>query len=100
MSFLIPCLNCGPRPVGEFRFGGEILKRPKPEASDRDWANYFYVRRNTAGQETEWWYHKFGCRQWLVVERDTVSNQVSETRWPGEPSRSDPTLGSSKSADD
>ena len=84
MSFLIPCPNCGPRPVGEFRFGGETLARPQPEASDGDWASYFYSRRNVAGEQTEWWYHKFGCRSWLVAERDTVSNPVLATRWPGE----------------
>ena len=84
MSFLIPCPNCGARPVGEFRFGGEVLKRPRPEASNGEWASYFYVRRNVAGDQTEWWYHKFGCRQWLVIERDTVSNAVGEARWPGE----------------
>lgn len=82
MSFLIPCPNCGPRAVEEFRFGGEMLSRPSPQASERDWASYFYSRRNLAGEQTEWWYHKFGCRRWLIAERDTVSNSVSASRWP------------------
>jgi sarcosine oxidase subunit delta len=82
MSFLIPCPNCGPRAVDEFRFGGEMLSRPSPQASERDWSSYFYSRRNLAGEQTEWWYHKFGCRRWLIAERDTVSNSVSASRWP------------------
>lgn len=82
MSFLIPCPNCGSRPVEEFRFGGEMLSRPSPQASERDWASYFYSRRNVAGEQNEWWYHKFGCRRWLIAERDTVTNSVSTSRWP------------------
>ena len=82
MSFLIPCPNCGSRPVEEFRFGGEKLSRPSPQSSGRDWASYFYSRRNLAGEQTEWWYHKFGCRRWLIAECDTVSNNVSASRWP------------------
>ena len=82
MSFLSPCPSCGSRRVDEFSFGGEILSRPSPQASERDWASYFYSRRNLAGEQTEWWYHKFGCRRWLIAERDTVSNNVSASRWP------------------
>jgi heterotetrameric sarcosine oxidase delta subunit len=82
MAFLLTCPNCGERSVGEFRFGGEMMERPVPDASQDRWATYFYTRRNVAGAQREWWYHKFGCRRWFVAERDTVSNEVSETAWP------------------
>ncbi len=85
MSFLIPCPNCGERPVVEFRFGGERLSRPAPGATEREWATYFYARTNAAGEQSEWWYHKFGCRRWLVARRDTVTNAVSSSRWPNGP---------------
>ena len=82
MAFLLKCPNCGERGIYEFRFGGEVTDRPKPDAPAADWNAYFYDRRNTAGVENEWWYHKFGCRKWFVALRDTVTNEVQQTAWP------------------
>ncbi|MBM4420992.1 MAG: sarcosine oxidase subunit delta [Chloroflexi bacterium] len=83
MSFLVPCPRCGPRDVYEFRFGGETLKRPAPDASDAQWADYRYLKVNKAGTEHEWWFHRLGCRRWFRAERDTVENRVLKTEWPG-----------------
>lgn len=85
MSFLIPCPHCGPRDVGEFRFGGEKIPRPaQPDAlSAAAWARYVYDRRNVAGPQTEWWYHRGGCRQWILAARDTRTNAVEKTWLPG-----------------
>jgi heterotetrameric sarcosine oxidase delta subunit len=77
MSFLLQCPNCGPRSVYEFRFGGEYLRRPQPSAPESDWVNYVYNRANMNGPQKEWWYHRDGCGEWFVAERDTTSNQVS-----------------------
>jgi heterotetrameric sarcosine oxidase delta subunit len=81
MAFLIDCPNCGDRDVYEFRFGGEVTARPEPDASESEWTRYFYLRRNVAGEQHEWWYHSFGCRKWFVAVRDTVSNEVRQTFW-------------------
>ena len=85
MGFLLGCPNCGERNVYEFRFGGEELVRPAPDAPQHDWTGYFYARRNVAGEQREWWYHIFGCRRWFVAVRDTVTNEVSQTSWPETP---------------
>lgn len=87
MAFLVACPNCGERNVYEFRFGGEVTTRPSPDASEDEWSDYFYARRNIAGVQREWWYHKLGCRKWFLADRDTVTNEVSRTAWPeqGEP---------------
>ena len=54
--------------------------RPDPAAATpREWRDYLYLRDNTRGWVTERWYHRAGCRQFFVVERDTVSD---ETRGP------------------
>ena len=82
MSFLLSCPNCGARDVHEFRFGGELTQRPTPDATQAEWTGYIYDRRNVAGVQREWWYHKFGCRRWLVALRDTVTNEVQQTSWP------------------
>ena len=83
MAFLLACPNCGERDVYEFRFGGEVSTRPAPDASSDEWAGYFYDRHNVAGVQREWWYHKLGCRKWLIALRDTVSNEVQQNSWPG-----------------
>ena len=83
MSFLLPCPNCGERSVYEFRFGGEVKERPPPDAPDDAWQHYSYAAANAAGVQKEWWYHTMGCRQWLVAQRNTVTNEVLETGLPG-----------------
>ena len=84
MSFLIRCPNCGERSVYEFRFGGEITQRPALEAAAADWVAYRFNRVNVAGVQTEWWFHRSGCRQWLQARRNTISNEVLETYLAGE----------------
>ena len=84
MGFLVSCPNCGERNAYEFRFGGEVQKRPSPNVSAEEWTTYLYVRRNIAGEDREWFYHSFGCRKWFVGIRDRVTNEVSETAWSEE----------------
>ncbi len=64
MSFLLTCPNCGPRAVAEFRHGGEIPTGPT----------------NLPGPQRERWYHRLGCRRWLVAVRDVRTNTVLEVR--------------------
>lgn len=75
--FQIECPNCGKRNVSEFRFGGQVLSRPKNLENQAAWMEYVYLRDNPAGVQSEWWYHRMGCQHWFVLERDTRSNQVS-----------------------
>lgn len=81
---LLPCPNCGPRNVSEFRFGGEYNPRPgQPLAvSDVEWCDYVFMRANKLGVQKEWWYHRAGCGLWFLAERHTKSNEVVATyRW-------------------
>jgi heterotetrameric sarcosine oxidase delta subunit len=82
MSFLVPCPDCGGREVSEFSYGGESNKRPAPDALLRDLARYLFFRRNVAGEQVEWWYHRDGCQRWFLARRDTRSNAFAETYWP------------------
>ena len=84
MSFLLDCPNCGSRSVNDFRFGGEVTVRPSPGDSEETWAAYFYLSKNVAGIQQEWWYHKYGCRRWFQAQRDTLNNRVESTYWPGQ----------------
>jgi len=81
VSFVIECPNCGLRSAYEFRFGGELRRRPSSQASDEEWTDYVYKRANLDGVQKEWWYHRDGCGKWLVAERDTTCNEVKRTYW-------------------
>jgi sarcosine oxidase subunit delta len=90
MSFLLKCPNCGERSVYEFRFGGETRARPDEGCSDGEWSRYLYARKNEAGVQQEWWFHRAGCRKWFQAVRDTVSNRVERSFWAGAGGESDP----------
>ncbi|HEV3119199.1 MAG TPA: sarcosine oxidase subunit delta [Gemmataceae bacterium] len=68
MSFILTCPNCGAREVNEFRYGGEITA---PSAASS----------NQPGLQKERWFHRFGCRRWLMAERDVRTNSVVSTAW-------------------
>ena len=82
MSFLLSCPNCGPRDVNEFACAGEVTSRPKAPPDQRGLTDYVYFRRNVAGVQREWWYHRFGCEVWFLAERDTRTNEVLKTELP------------------
>lgn len=71
MNIPIPCPHCGLRPIQEF-IHGEIPVVPDSitEEEERDLDRAF-MRENREGVITERWFHTFGCRRWLTLERDT-----------------------------
>jgi len=82
----IECPYCGVRDQVEFQYGGEagIVRPAHPEsASDAEWADYLFYRDNVKGVHLERWLHSFGCRQWILVERDTSSHEILSSRKPG-----------------
>jgi heterotetrameric sarcosine oxidase delta subunit len=82
VSFLLTCPVCGPREVNEFRYAGEVTRRPAGTPSPRELASYVHFRDNVAGVQREWWYHRFGCELWFLAERDTRTNEVLRTELP------------------
>lgn len=78
---LILCPHCGPRNSSEFTYQGEGAARPETEGvSAREWRTYLYERDNTAGPVSEEWFHSAGCRRFLIVERNTTTNEISSVR--------------------
>ena len=74
----ISCPVCGERDHTEFLYGGDAEK-PRPDPGSRDlraWHDYVFSFDNPSGAHREFWQHVLGCRQWLVLERDTSTNQV------------------------
>jgi sarcosine oxidase subunit delta len=74
--------------VDEFSYGGELQQRPAAAVTAAAWGQYLYGRRNVAGLQTEWWYHRLGCGRWFLAERDTLTNRVQHTYW--RPAAGDP----------
>lgn len=83
---LIPCIHCGPRNAGEFRYAGEVGARPDPNrATAAEWYAYLYEKSNPADWTTERWFHVAGCRRYFVVERHTLTNEIRAVRLPDRP---------------
>lgn len=79
----IKCPWCGLRDQAEFRHGGEasIVRPVNPQdASDDEWADYLFYRNNIKGLHQERWLHSYGCRQWFIATRDTVTHEITETQ--------------------
>tara|TARA_B100000795_G_scaffold58483_1_gene38907 strand:- start:2523 stop:2804 length:282 start_codon:yes stop_codon:yes gene_type:complete len=75
----IDCPWCGSRNEDEFSNGGEShLVRPEPPSSvtEDEWANYLFYPTNTKGPFKETWFHKYGCRQWFNVTRNTATHEI------------------------
>ncbi len=78
----LPCPICGERDRREFYFQGAavMLDRPAPDAGEAIWDSYVHLRDNPAGPTQDLWFHEAGCGAWLVVERDTVTHEVTGAR--------------------
>jgi sarcosine oxidase subunit delta len=76
VSLKIPCPNCGPRPYDEFSFRGEL--RAIDAATHQEDFERVYLRENAPGPQQERWYHLYGCRRWLTLTRDTVTNRIGD----------------------
>ena len=74
----IECPFCGLRDHSEFTYGEDAsIKYPDLENTDRQaWYEAVFLRDNPRGVHLERWHHVQGCRQWLIVERDTASHEI------------------------
>jgi sarcosine oxidase, subunit delta len=64
----------------ELTHGGEFgILRPTPEtASSDDWTDYLFMRVNRKGFHGEQWCCTYGCGQWFLVVRHTVTHEVTK----------------------
>jgi len=77
----IHCPFCGARDHSEFAYGKDAtVTYPPLDASADDWHDAVFMRANIRGVQLETWQHIHGCRQWLVVERDTVTHSIHSVR--------------------
>ncbi|MGE5722227.1 MAG: sarcosine oxidase subunit delta [Sphingomonadales bacterium] len=75
----IPCPYCGDRDANEFTFRGSAEAiAPEPERFYTT-PDQLYLRDNPAGLLRELWYHGAGCRNWLLVTRDTRTHAIRDS---------------------
>jgi sarcosine oxidase subunit delta len=74
----IKCPVCGLRDETEFNYGGDatVVRPAIDEAAPDVWLDYVFLRDNPRGGHREFWHHVQGCRQWLVTERNTLTNEI------------------------
>ncbi|MER9256378.1 sarcosine oxidase subunit delta [Mesorhizobium sp. M0598] len=74
----IPCPVCGLRDETEFNYGEDAsVRRPNMDETDQKvWHDYVFIRDNPRGPHKEYWHHVSGCRQWIVVDRDTLTHEI------------------------
>jgi len=74
----INCPFCGPRDHSEFTYGGDAtISYPDLPAPAEQWIDAVFVRSNPKGPHRERWQHSDGCRLWLIVERDTLTHEIT-----------------------
>jgi sarcosine oxidase subunit delta len=74
----ITCPFCGERDHSEFTYGGDAtIVYPALDAPLEAWIDAVYVRANPKGAHRERWQHSDGCRLWLIVERDTLTHEIT-----------------------
>ena len=67
-----------------------MTERPTSRPTWRELNTFNYFRKNVAGVQREWWYHRSGCRDWFVAERDTRTNEVLFTALPSDVAAQEP----------
>jgi len=78
MALKVTCPHCGAREYTEFWFGGEGLSHASSGAQsaerlEEDFRRV-WLKTNAAGVQVERWFHHAGCRRWLEIKRDTLTN--------------------------
>ncbi len=78
----LDCPVCGLRDETEFAFGGDASATPPDigETNAAVWHDYVFLRANPRGPHREFWHHVHGCRQILIVERNTVTHEIISCR--------------------
>jgi heterotetrameric sarcosine oxidase delta subunit len=81
---LISCPWCGARDESEFSYGGRADALPSLDAGPDAWHSALHVYDNPDGWHDELWFHGMGCGRWLIARRHTRTQQIAETRFPGD----------------
>lgn len=77
--FLIPCPHCGPRAQAEFTYERSLDSVVGLDDEPAQLVMRLFERANPCGPTVELWRHNFGCRAWLQVHRDSLTQRIGHT---------------------
>lgn len=79
--FVFHCPHCNEkREEEEFSYAGEayIARPAAPDsATDAEWGDYLFMRKNPNGWHWEQWLHAAGCRKVIAVKRNTATHEIA-----------------------
>lgn len=75
-----PCPHCGPRAQTEFVYERTVDSVVPLDAAPEDAMKTLFTRTNPRGADEEIWRHTYGCRAWLVIARNRVTNEITNVR--------------------
>ena len=79
----ISCPHCGPRGQSEFVFERTVDSVVALDDTPEHAMVALFTRGNPRGNDDEIWRHTYGCRAWMVVSRDRVTNEIDAIRAVG-----------------
>ena len=76
---LINCPCCGERDQSEFSYGGRSTNYPALDssASREEWHRAIHLHDGSQKVIREYWYHEFGCEQWIEIFRNVDSHEMT-----------------------
>ena len=77
------CPHCGPRDQAEFIYERTVDAVVSLDAAPEEAMKSLFTRNNPRGVDEEIWRHTYGCRAWMVIARNRVTNEISATRAVG-----------------
>lgn len=76
MSIRIDCPHCGTRAIEEWVYG-EVFDPPDHLTEPADIAfDRAFMHNNRQGPVREAWFHLYGCRRWVYLDRDTETDHI------------------------
>lgn len=77
---LIPCPHCGPRAQAEFVYERTMDSVVPLDMQPEEAMEKLFSRTNPRGLDEELWRHSYGCRAWMVLRRNRVTNEIEDVR--------------------
>jgi heterotetrameric sarcosine oxidase delta subunit len=79
----LTCPHCGPRAQTEFVYERTVDSVVPLDVAPEDAMKTLFTRNNPRGDDEEIWRHTYGCRAWMIIKRNRVTNIISAVRAVG-----------------
>jgi heterotetrameric sarcosine oxidase delta subunit len=80
---LIHCPHCGQRAQTEFVYERTVDSVVPLDAGPDEAMETLFTRINPRGVDQEIWRHTYGCRAWMIITRNRVTNEITDVHAVG-----------------